>query len=331
MIDNTSCTCGIGFEQRLDLLHRLAGARHRGAIGQLHARKKAPWSSSGRKPVGVHAREQPKMPTPISDQQQHRQRSRRAAAAAPPRRSRRARGRCRRSTQRIGPRGLAAMAQEHGAQRRRQGQRVDRRDQHRHADGDRELAEQRAGDAGNEGDRHEHRQQHQRDRDDRAGDLPHRLLVASPRRQIRVLLPSRARRSRPRRSRRRPRCRSPAPARAARRCWRNSPAASRTAKVPIRLTGTATAGNDRRAQVAEEQEHDEHDQRRRPAERLSAPRRSCRRRTTVNCRRRRAPSGPRGSACRVRPARACTRADGLHRVGVGREIERRCDDRRVGR
>ena len=56
----------------------------------------------------------------------------------------------------------AGVAQEHAAQRRRQRQRVDRRDQHRHADGDGELAEQLAGHAGDEGDRHEHRKQHQR-------------------------------------------------------------------------------------------------------------------------------------------------------------------------
>ena len=41
---------------------------------------------------------------------------------------------------------------------------------------------------GNEGDRHEHRQQHQRDRDDRRGDLRHRLLGRLGRRKIRLLL-----------------------------------------------------------------------------------------------------------------------------------------------
>ena len=49
--------------------------------------------------------------------------------------------------------------QQDGAERRRQRQRVDRGEEHRHRDGDRELAEQFAGDARNERDGHENRQQ----------------------------------------------------------------------------------------------------------------------------------------------------------------------------
>ena len=44
------------------------------------------------------------------------------------------------------------------------------------------------GNAGNEGDRHEHRKQHQRDRDDRRGDLGHRLLGRLGGRQAGLLL-----------------------------------------------------------------------------------------------------------------------------------------------
>ena len=60
--------------------------------------------------------------------------------------------------------------QHDAAERGRERQRVDRREQHRDADGDRELPEQRAGDARDEGERHEHREQDQRDGDDRRGD-----------------------------------------------------------------------------------------------------------------------------------------------------------------
>ena len=61
--------------------------------------------------------------------------------------------------------------QEHGAEGRRERERVDGRDQHRHRDGDRELAEELASNARDEADRHEHGEQHQRDGDDRRGDL----------------------------------------------------------------------------------------------------------------------------------------------------------------
>ena len=67
------------------------------------------------------------------------------------------------------------------AQRRRQGQRIDRGQHHRHADRHRELLVQRPGDAGHERNREEHRQQHQGGRDHRPGHLPHRLPGRGPR------------------------------------------------------------------------------------------------------------------------------------------------------
>ena len=52
-IANTLSTCGICFSSSLDAADRLAGAGDRGAVRQLHETKNAPWSSSGRNPVGV--------------------------------------------------------------------------------------------------------------------------------------------------------------------------------------------------------------------------------------------------------------------------------------
>ena len=66
--------------------------------------------------------------------------------------------------------------QQQRAERRAQGQRVDRRDHDRHRDRDRELPVQRAGDARHEADRREHRDKDQRRRDDRRGDFRHRPL-----------------------------------------------------------------------------------------------------------------------------------------------------------
>ena len=80
-----------------------------------------------------------------------------------------------------------AVAQKDAAQRRRQGERVQRRDQHGHRDGHGELAEQLARHAGDEGHRHEHGQQHQRDGDDGGGDLRHRLLGRLARGQFRLV------------------------------------------------------------------------------------------------------------------------------------------------
>ena len=62
-------------------------------------------------------------------------------------------------------------------------QRVERRDDHRHGDGDGELLVELAGDAGNEGGGHEHRGQDQGDGDHRPGDLVHRLEGRVARRQ----------------------------------------------------------------------------------------------------------------------------------------------------
>ncbi len=63
--------------------------------------------------------------------------------------------------------------EQHGAKRRAQRQRVERRDDHRDGDGDRELLVELAGDAGNEGGRHENRSQDHGDCDHRTGDLFH--------------------------------------------------------------------------------------------------------------------------------------------------------------
>jgi hypothetical protein len=64
--------------------------------------------------------------------------------------------------------------QQQGAEGRAQGQRVERRDDHRDGDGDRELLVELAGDPGNEGGRHENRRQDDGDGDHRPGHLLHR-------------------------------------------------------------------------------------------------------------------------------------------------------------
>jgi len=78
--------------------------------------------------------------------------------------------------------GRAVCVQQLGRERRRQGQRVDRRDHRRDRDGHRELFVEGAGDAGQEGHRHEHRAQHQRDRHDWPGNLFHGLVRGFQRR-----------------------------------------------------------------------------------------------------------------------------------------------------
>ncbi len=90
-------------------------------------------------------------------------RPRRAAACR--RRSARRAGRARRA------RILARRPQEAAGHHRRQGQRDEARDQHRDADGDRELAEQPADDAAHEQHRDEDRGQRERHRDDGEADL----------------------------------------------------------------------------------------------------------------------------------------------------------------
>ena len=85
-------------------------------------------------------------------------------------------------------------------------------------------------------------EQHQGDRDDRRHDLAHRASSSLRRARARDAPPSCVRRSRPRRSRRPPRCRSRAPWRAATPYWRSSRWRCSTTKVPIRLTGTAIIG-----------------------------------------------------------------------------------------
>ncbi len=103
------------------------------------------------------------------------------------------------------------------AHRRREGQRDERRDQHRHRQRQRELLVELAGQAAEERHRHEHRGQHQRDRDHRARHVRHRRARGCAR--IEALAPPSSRSPpRPRRSHRRPRCRSRAPARTASAC-----------------------------------------------------------------------------------------------------------------
>ena len=80
------------------------------------------------------------------------------------------------------------MFEQHRAECRAQGQRVECRDQHRHRHGHRELAEQLAADAWNEGHRDEHGEQDERDGEDRPGDLRHRLLAGLAHRQLGVFL-----------------------------------------------------------------------------------------------------------------------------------------------
>ena len=70
--------------------------------------------------------------------------------------------------------GLAA-GKDPGRPRRRHGHGVDGRDDHRHRDGQGELAEELAGDAAEEGAGQQHRAEHQRHGEDRPGDLVHCL------------------------------------------------------------------------------------------------------------------------------------------------------------
>ena len=88
--------------------------------------------------------------------------------------------------------------------------------------------------------RDEHGAEHQRDGDQRAADLVHGAVRGVARGQ--AARANCARHSPPRRSRRRPRCRSPAPARTATGCSARSRAPPCTAKVPISETGMATIG-----------------------------------------------------------------------------------------
>ena len=168
----TSATAGSSFTIASACRITLAVRSTDAPPGNCTMTKKAPWSSSGRNPVGV-MRASPTVPsaaTPTSTRPMTEKRTIRATARA------------------IGVAHVIDRAhdladdaatrtvmrpEEHAAQRGRQRERVDRGDEHRHRDGHRELAEQLAGNAGNERDRHEHREQHQRDRDDRRGDLAH--------------------------------------------------------------------------------------------------------------------------------------------------------------
>ena len=114
-------------------------------------------------------------------------------------------------------RGRAVMRlEQQRGERRRQRQRIERRDRRRHRDGDGELQIELARNAGNEGGRHEHRDQHQRDR--RSPRCRPRPWCGAPPRSATCRWRCCARHSRPRRSRRRRRCRSPAPGRTGSAC-----------------------------------------------------------------------------------------------------------------
>ena len=65
------------------------------------------------------------------------------------------------------------MRAQRGAERKR----VERGDDHRNGDGQRELLIEPAGDARDERGGHKHRREDNRDRDDRAGDFLHRLAT----------------------------------------------------------------------------------------------------------------------------------------------------------
>ena len=226
--DSTPSTPGIGADDVLDLLDDLLGAVDRGALRQPHGGEERALVLFGQEALRRHGEQA--APRPPG---RRRRRRRRRAATRTSRLTIDAIAvahacRCRRAHSASAPARWPRFDQ-HRAERRAQGQRVERRDQHRDRNGDGELPEQLAADAGDEGDRHEHREQHQRDRDDRAGDLapspswsPRGSKAPAPPRP-------RARRSRSRRWRRRPRCRWRAPAPAARRCWRcsRSPASPR--------------------------------------------------------------------------------------------------------
>ncbi len=108
------------------------------------------------------------------------------------------------------------VAQEGGAERGAQRQRVEGRDADRDRHREGELVVEPPGDARDEGDGHEHRHQHRGGGDDGARHLAHGAARGLQRRRG----PSRAgaRRSRPPRWRRRPRGRWPAPCRAGSAC-----------------------------------------------------------------------------------------------------------------
>ena len=72
--------------------------------------------------------------------------------------------------------------EQHGGERRRKRQRVDRGDDRRDGDGYRELAIKLAGHTAEEGHRHEYRRQHQTDGDDRSAHLTHCLMRGGARR-----------------------------------------------------------------------------------------------------------------------------------------------------
>ncbi len=146
-------------QNALDLLGHLAGARHRRAVGQLHRNEERALVLLGQE---ARWRQQGDTEDAACEHQNQHQRQRRHAhqpahaagiAVADPVDA------AEHTPHDAAPR--PGVAQEHGAQCRRQRQRVEGRDHHRRRDRHRELPEQFAGNAGNEGDRHEYRQQHQ--------------------------------------------------------------------------------------------------------------------------------------------------------------------------
>ena len=82
----------------------------------------------------------------------------------------------------------SGLENQHGS-RRRHGHGIDGRDDHRRGDRHGELLEEAPRDAGNEGARNEHGTEHQSDREDRPGDLCHRLDGRLPSIEARGHLP----------------------------------------------------------------------------------------------------------------------------------------------
>ena len=171
---------GLG-QDLLDLgQHRCPCARATPPAGSVTLTPKMPWSSSGMKPAGSARAEEAGADGHRGDDDDGQ--DRRVAPAAVTTLDVAVGGRDR--TPRLnqpknfpsGPRagpwcGLSSMA----AERRRERQRAEGREQHRDGDGQRELLVHLSGEAAEEGDRDEHGREDQRDADDRSRDFLHRL------------------------------------------------------------------------------------------------------------------------------------------------------------
>ena len=154
--------------------------------GSRSAANKAPWSSSGRKLCGVLLNSQRRS----GERAGHDQYADDRGAREPANHGHVAVADAVDPAQHIAHEAAAAlpMLEQHPAQRRAQGQRVERRDQHGDRDRHRELTKEEPADAGDECDRDEHREEHEGDGEDRAGNLRHGFLAGVPHRHLRVLL-----------------------------------------------------------------------------------------------------------------------------------------------